>query len=549
MSKCYGCFEEISNDKICKYCGYTARSDNSNLLLPEGHVLQDRYIIGRVLGKPGGFGITYLGYNQGLQKLVAIKEYLPRELVARENDRVSISAHSKEDHEAFQYGMEQFLNEARILAKFDHSNIVRVLDYFENHNTAYLVMNYYQGVNLNEYIKINGGQLSEQAVIGIMTPILDGLREVHKHGILHRDVKPHNIYLTENGRPILLDFGNARQALGERNVSLSVVMTPGFAPPEQYYRKGNQGAWTDIYGCAATMYYMLTGKVPEDALERLNGVQLTRLDTIGIKLSATVVEAVMTGLCLQQEQRLRTVAEFQALLLNNTSRGNYENGASAKEQVGLQGEKLINSATSNSRKTPVWAWATLGIAIILAIVVVGQMHERQNLPTPASAVKTDVVAPPSVAPAQNSIPEASPSNLQYKRYVNARYGYSGDYPTSFVMGKESQNGDGVRITAPDGQAVLIMFGANNTQGQTARSKYDKLVREKGNKVGYHTIGENWYVVTWEENGRLYYNKTLVDKGSINTFEIYFPKQEKEYYSDIVTHIEGNFKPGNLFSAH
>ena len=187
---------------------------------------------------------------------MAIKEYLPREMVARSTDGLSLGAHSQEDTEAFHNGLEQFLCEARMLAKFDHANIVRVLDFFEDNNTAYLVMHYYQGVNLTEYMITKGGHLSEQAVIDIMMPILDGLREVHYHGILHRDIKPQNIYLTESGRAILLDFGNARQAMDEGNKSLSVIMTPGFAPTEQYSRKGCQGPWTDIYGCAATMYYM-----------------------------------------------------------------------------------------------------------------------------------------------------------------------------------------------------------------------------------------------------------------------------------------------------
>ena len=559
MSICYGCFSEKNNASICPHCGYEEKSDKGNLILPAGTLLQDRYIVGRVLGNPGGFGITYLGFNKALQKKVAIKEYLPRDIVGRGTDRLTVSAYSREDNEAFCYGMEQFLREARILAKFDHANIVRVLDYFEDNHTAYLVMDFYQGVNLNEYISAKGGKLSWQAVANIMMPILDGLREVHKQGILHRDVKPQNIYLTKNDRPILLDFGNARQALGEKSSSLSVIMTPGFAPPEQYSRKGHQGAWTDIYGSAATMYYMLTGTMPEDALERLNGAQLISLENCNCNISPGVARAVMSGLALQPEQRPQTIADFQSLITGSTipcMTGNIGRTVIMQQVnsgIGVPEFKPAVNPTGASRsKMPTWGWLALGVAVLVIIALVWQGPLRQQTQTVAPATQvathnTDAQNPSqtkSVESDQKSLPAAG-----YKHYTNGRYGYSARYPADFIMGAQSKNGAGVRLNAPDGTATLDMYGVNNTMHTTARSEYEKLLAKKSSKLGYNTCGETWFVVTWEENGRLFYYKEFVDKGSINVFAINFAKEQKNYYDNVVTNIEANFKAGNLLIAH
>jgi len=160
---------------------------------------RNHYLIGRVLGRPGGFGITYLGWDIRLEGFFAIKEYLPRDLAGRDTDRATVMPHSREDKELFRYGLEQFLQEARTLKKIDHSNVVRVSNFFEENDTAYLVMDYYKGITLEEYRKQQGGKIAETLAINIMMPILDGLREVHERGFLHRDIKPQNIYLTKEG--------------------------------------------------------------------------------------------------------------------------------------------------------------------------------------------------------------------------------------------------------------------------------------------------------------------------------------------------------------
>ena len=316
---CPGCFVDKGNTDVCPNCGYDESERRTPLVLPYRVVLNGQFIVGKVLGKPGGFGITYLGWDINLATLVAIKEYLPRDYAGRDADHASVMAHSREDANLFRFGLEQFLNEARTLARFDHPNVVRVRSFFEQHGTAYLVMDYLQGVNLSEYLTSKGGRLNEQQAGEIMLPILDGLQEVHAKGFLHRDIKPQNIYVTSTGRPILLDFGAARQAMGERSRSLSVVLTPGFSPYEQYHRRGEQGPWTDLYALAATYYYLLTGQAPPDAPERVATDELIPLRQLAPTVSTGLEAAIMQSLSLEAAGRPQDVFIFRDLLFGRAA--------------------------------------------------------------------------------------------------------------------------------------------------------------------------------------------------------------------------------------
>ena len=316
---CPGCFAEKGPVAVCPYCGYDESERRTPLLLPHRTVLNGQFIVGKVLGKPGGFGITYLGWDINLATPVAVKEYLPRDYAGRDSDHASVMAHSREDASLFRFGLEQFLQEARTLARFDHPNVVRTRSFFEQNGTAYLVMDYLQGVNLSEYLTSKGGRLNEQQAGEIMLPILDGLQEVHAKGFLHRDIKPQNIYVTSTGRPILLDFGAARQAMGERSRSLSVVLTPGFSPYEQYHRRGEQGPWTDIYALAATYYYLLTGQAPPDAPERVATDELLPLRQLAPTVSAGLEAAIMQSLSLEAAGRPQDVFIFRDLLFGRAA--------------------------------------------------------------------------------------------------------------------------------------------------------------------------------------------------------------------------------------
>ena len=234
--------------------------------LPQGYRLQE-YELVRVLGF-GGFGMTYLGFDHNLDKAVAIKEYLPSDIATRTADR-SVAAQASEFRGDFQWGLERFVDEARTLARFDHRHIIKVYRFFEAHGTAYIVMEYAEGETLSAHLE-RKGSLQEAELKAILYPLLDGLEVVHGADFLHRDIKPGNIVLRDvDGSPVLLDFGAARQAIGAKSRSVTSIVTPGYAPIEQYSSRGHQGAWTDIYALGGVCYRALTGQVPEDATDRV----------------------------------------------------------------------------------------------------------------------------------------------------------------------------------------------------------------------------------------------------------------------------------------
>ena len=230
--------------------------------LPQGHRLQE-YELVRVLGM-GGFGMTYLGFDHNLDKAVALKEYLPSDIATRTADG-SVAPQASTFRGDFQWGLERFLDEARTLARFDHRHIIKVHRFFEAHGTAYIVMEYAEGETLSAHLE-RKGPLTEAELKTILYPLLDGLEVVHQAAFLHRDIKPGNIVLrAEDASPVLLDFGAARQAIGAKSRSVTSIVTPGYAPIEQYSSRGRQGPWTDIYALGGVCYRALTGQVPEDA--------------------------------------------------------------------------------------------------------------------------------------------------------------------------------------------------------------------------------------------------------------------------------------------
>jgi len=229
---------------------------------------QDQYEIISILGA-GGFGITYKARDHLLQADVAIKEYLPLDLALRKRDGATVVARADNLNQDYEWGLERFLDEARILSRFKaEPNIVRVESFLPANGTAYMVMQYEEGEALDVYLK-QRGVLSEDQLRAILFPILDGLRVIHSEGILHRDIKPANIYLRNNGTPILLDFGAARQALGGHSHSVTGILTAGFAPFEQYSTRSKLSAAADIYSLGATLYKCITNSTPVEATERV----------------------------------------------------------------------------------------------------------------------------------------------------------------------------------------------------------------------------------------------------------------------------------------
>ena len=281
--------------------------------LPQGHPLAE-YELVRVLGRPGGFGITYLGYDDNLDRAFAIKEYLPSDFATRTTNH-SVVPQADDVRGDFQWGLDRFLDEAKTLARFPHPHIVEVYRYFEEHGTAYIVMEYVEGETLSAYIE-RKGMLSEAELKGILYPLLDALAVVHGANFLHRDIKPDNIVIRdEDDSPVLLDFGAARQAIGARSRSLSVLLTPGYAPIEQYSERGNQGPWTDVYALGAVCYQALTGQVPEVATDRTRNDPLIPVSRrCAGQASVGFLSAIDAALSVYREDRPQSVAEWREAL-------------------------------------------------------------------------------------------------------------------------------------------------------------------------------------------------------------------------------------------
>jgi serine/threonine protein kinase len=237
--------------------------------LPGGSTI-DRYTVHNILGQ-GGFGITYLAHDKDRRQLVAIKEYLPTDLAVRNADGKVVPL--TDDHrEDFVWGLTRFIAEARILSKFEHPNVVSVLGVYETNGTAYMTMRYEEGASLAKILE-RGATLDENWLKKMVLPIIDGLSDVHGAGFIHRDIKPGNIYVREDQSPVLLDFGSARRTDGVATRTLTTLVSPGYAPFEQYYaRSDKQGPWTDIYALGATLYRATVGSVPCDAIARSNAL-------------------------------------------------------------------------------------------------------------------------------------------------------------------------------------------------------------------------------------------------------------------------------------
>jgi serine/threonine protein kinase len=284
------------------------------MYLPPGTELNHRYVIESLLGH-GGFGITYAAHDQTLKVRVAIKEYLPRQLATRGEGRTKVSVFTGEARQQYDYGLRKFLEEAQSVARFaHHPNVVSARDYFAANGTAYMVMEYVEGVTLKEYLEKKGGRISFEEAKGIMMPVMDALREVHQAGMLHRDISPDNIYITTSAQVKILDFGAARYFAGEQSKSLSVILKPGYAPEEQYRSKGQQGPWTDVYSTAATLYRALTGETPPEALDRMAEDTLTPPSRLGGIIPPLAEQALLKALAVNASQRFQTMGEFQEFL-------------------------------------------------------------------------------------------------------------------------------------------------------------------------------------------------------------------------------------------
>ena len=356
IRRCMGCmstYEAI--DEMCPFCGYIEGTPAKEAYhIKPGSLLHDRYTVGRAIGF-GGFGITYIAWDNKLMQKVAIKEYMPSEYATRVPGNLTVTIYDGERYTEFMTGLQKFLDEAQRLAKFQNvPGIVRILDCFSENLTAYIVMEYLDGMTLKQYLAEHGGKLPYEEAVEFILPVLDALQAVHKEGIIHRDISPDNIFITEDGEVKLLDFGAARYASTGYSKSLSVILKPGYAPAEQYLSHGEQGPWSDVYATAATLYRMITGVVPEEALERKEKDTLKPPSALGAKLPKNAEKAILNALNVRVENRTASAEEFEAQLLSTAN----------VIRVTEKGEKRFNA------KMPLWMRASLIAAAGLAAVCI-----------------------------------------------------------------------------------------------------------------------------------------------------------------------------------
>jgi hypothetical protein len=279
--------------------------------LPRGYALNE-YRIESLLGA-GGFGLTYLATDSNLNLKVAVKEYLPNEFAARGEDS-TVQPKSGSTAESFQWGLQRFMEEARTLASFRHPNIVRVMRFFEANHTGYMVMELVEGTSLTDWVPPRS-PLNQHAMLAIAGPLLDGLEVIHKSGYLHRDIKPSNIFVRSDGAPVLLDFGSARHLMGG-NQELTAVVSPGYAPLEQYHAHGKQGPWSDLYAFGGVLYWMLTGKRPVEAAARVRNDVMPPASRAGnaAQYAAEFLAAIDWALKPNEEERPQSVADLKRTL-------------------------------------------------------------------------------------------------------------------------------------------------------------------------------------------------------------------------------------------
>ena len=281
--------------------------------LPAGYAVHE-YRIEKLLGV-GGFGLTYLATDANLNLKVALKEYLPGDIAAREPDQ-SIIPTSSETAADFDWGKKRFLDESRTLASFRHPNIVRVMRFFEANGSAYMVMEYVEGDALPDWLKTRR-PMSEPQLAALVGPLLEGLEVVHRSGYMHRDIKPGNIYIRHDGTPVLIDFGSARQKSDE----LTAIVTPGYAPFEQYHSQGKQGPWSDLYAFAGVLYWIITGNRPTDAVARVREDAMAPAVQAGDRklYRPEFLAAIDWALAPHEDHRPQSVAEWREALLGRST--------------------------------------------------------------------------------------------------------------------------------------------------------------------------------------------------------------------------------------
>ena len=402
---CINCMQERrSPDGICEFCGFDVRTFE----LPRHHmrpftILAGKYLIGNAIGE-GGFGITYIGMDLNLEVKVAIKEYYPQGAAVRDcrtNDS-TVWSYSKSTQVFFEEGREKFINEAKTIAKFRNvPEIVGVIDFFRENQTAYIVMEYLDGQTLKQYLKAKGGKIQADELLRMMKPLISSLGKLHAQGLIHRDISPDNIMIMKDGSIKILDFGGARDFASQNGKSMSVLVKHGYAPEEQYRSRGDQGPWTDVYALCATMYRCITGKIPPEALDRLYEDELKPISSFGVNCPKYVEQAISKGLSVRKDGRYQSMEELYDAL--------YKEQKKPEKPTKSDKKKKENPTKSGNNKTKLIIAAAATAAVGIAVIAGTGIKMKQ--PDEKVAAKVMVTPTSNPTPTQESIQTASDVNI------------------------------------------------------------------------------------------------------------------------------------------
>lgn len=363
------------------------RSMSNTRCLKPGVILKERYKIEEVIGA-GGFGITYRAWDPLLQSYVAIKEYYPSGIATRSADSSKVCVPVGQEQREYHRGRIRFLKEAQDVARFQSEpNIVSIYDYLEENDTAYMVMEYLHGCTLKQYIREHGGRLDTDHILHICLSVLDALAVVHKAGMIHRDISPENIFICEDLTVKLIDFGAAKQVYLDGEQTMSVVLKPGYAPPEQYAKKDKQGPWTDIYALGATLYFAATGEKPEESFGRVLEDTIKPVCEVNPEIPRAMSQVIMRAMSVKIEDRYQTVEAMREALL-------------AGEGQNAQMEPYVIPASRISKRDlPKKRGFLIGVAfcIVIMLVVTGIWMAGRVAKKAGTATATEMNAAPTEA--------------------------------------------------------------------------------------------------------------------------------------------------------
>lgn len=409
---CPHCMKQLNNGSICMHC-----NNDPRILPPPGYhlrpftILKGKYLVGGILGE-GGFGITYKGLDLNLQMPVAIKEFYPSGCVTRESMVTSeVTVYASIDSSSVQKWQDGFLWEARCLAKCSNlPGVVGVKDFFQENNTVYIVQEFLEGITLRNYVKLYGGRMPADELIRNIEPIIKALYEVHKQGIIHRDISPDNIMLLNNGTMKVLDFGAARSFAEENEKSKSILLKHGYAPEEQYRTRGKQGPWTDVYALCATMYKCITGKTPLEAMDRLRQDEIMWPTEMGISISENFENVLKKGMAVFSENRYQDMQQLYDALYTNGNCYVYNppiqppvNNETLTPTIQQTVQPTIQPEKKKSGKPLVITLIAVCLCAVIAIAAVFVMEINKDEKEVANSKKTEHVSEENAEPVEETV--------------------------------------------------------------------------------------------------------------------------------------------------